>query len=113
MTVKDEIAADMGAILSPEEFGETVTYLPAEGGSFPIPAIVHRAEPNPRPESPRGAFRGAQVVVRHSTDPTKGIASPKREDKLQLVLRQGDAAVATSITRISAGEGFWILGVTG
>jgi len=97
-----DTATESDAILFLAEFGETVTYYPAGGGSRSIDAIVTR-EPTGRLD---GASHGTtqKLMITVANDSTIGISSSEidtAKDKVSLVNRIGEAAQQRIITKIS------------
>jgi len=117
VTLQDEIPDDAAVFVDADAFGETVVYRPAAGGAYTIPAAVVRAEPAGRPEHRRARYRQARVWVRNSSDTSVGVASPSERgdppDKVDVVLRVGEAAVTCAVTSVVSGDrGLWELEVT-
>lgn len=113
MTFQEILSQDMATLLSTTEFGESVTYLPAGGGSYPIPAMVFREEPDGEGTSERGTSRLVWVLIRNSSDTTLGRASPTEAgDKITLIMRLGASAVTARVTDVQAQDaGAWLLRV--
>ncbi len=114
MTLTDQIAADSALLVAASDFGELVTYRPASGaGPFTLAAMVMRTEPATRPETIHGVAARARVLVRNHADPAKGILLPSKLDRMDVMLRQGEAARACRVTEVLGGDaGVWTLEVT-
>lgn len=93
--------------------GESVTYLPASGGSRAITALANRHQPSSMDEVPHGHAPLAVVTVQN--DSSLGISSDEIDlggDKLQYAVRIGQSVQARRITKlVSQDAGMLILEV--
>jgi hypothetical protein len=85
------------------QFGESVIYYPAAGGSRSITAMVLRDELSAIAEL--GDVQGQAVIVRVLNDSTSGISSSEIEtggDEIAVALRLGEAVARRAIVRVQA-----------
>lgn len=98
MSLATQIAADTAAILSTDEFGETVSYTPAGGSPKSIVGWVQR-----HAISPDGQLRG--VPLQHPElwilrDATSGVATPKPTDTVTLLATPGGSSVTYRVASV-------------
>lgn len=113
MSLWDGALADMASLLSSSEFGETVSYQPKAGGTFPLLAQVMRREPEQGNDITQAQFASAVVILRNSASPTVGITNPlEGQDKITLAIRVGQAARSCIVYRVLYGDAAaWVLEV--
>jgi len=113
VTLWDGALADLASVLSSAEFGETISYQPAAGGTFPMLAQVMRREPEQGSDITQAQFASAVVVVRNSATPTIGITNPlEGRDRITLAIRVGQAPRSCVVYRVLSGDASaWFLEV--
>ena len=113
MGLRTHLLNDASAVLSKSDNGESVTYRPSAGGTLSRTALVVRAEPDlVQGQSEFARYQRATVWIRN--DATLGITAPNDNgDKVDVALREGDAAVTCRVVKVVAGDsGLWELEVT-
>ena len=116
MTFKDELLNEAVAdFLDPNEFAESVTYLPSAGGSKVINALVVR-ERRDTDEQSRGRLITNEAEVYIANSVTSGVASVDYQgqdaDKIQFPVQEDDAPVTWRVVAvIHKDKGMWHLRV--
>lgn len=116
MTLKSKLAEDAkNAFLSGDEFAESVTYLPAAGGSKVLNALVVRERLGPDDQS-RGRLITNEAEVYLANDAASGVVSVdyqgQNADQIQFAPQEGGAPVTWRVVAvIHKDDGMWHLRV--
>lgn len=72
MTLKTQITSDLSAFFNTDEFAETISYTPSDGGAVSIAAILEDMDPSIMAEAPPADSMILHVLHSDVSDPQRG-----------------------------------------
>ena len=111
MTLSDHLATDAAALVSSDDFGETVTWLSGVNAPYTLSAQVSDFEAVDSSGGRASVHRQAQVIVVDAAfdADTPGVTLPSHGDKLKAKSPLGGSDYELRVERIRTGYGIHVL----